>query len=182
MAEQDRIAELTQMVATLTAQVTTLTDTVNRLQARLNQAAEIQTRDQEMEPPEGQARQQINIQAIDLPRAQRFAQLQMSNPRVAQLTRTKAFDTLSFIDSVPQEAMEVPQISSVVKSRLVADTATLLNGERFGNWVKTSIAAQDLVVPASKQPDLQYSSENPPQRRGKRGGARHYGRGGSRGK
>lgn len=59
----------------------------------------------------------------------------------------------------------------------MTNTATLLNGERFGSWVKTSLMAQTLGIPAPKQPEFQgLNSVNLP-RLGKRGGRRHSGRG-----
>jgi len=52
------------------------------------------------------------------------------------------------MQAVSPEAMEVPAIATYVNSQLMTNTATLLNGERFGSWVKTSLMAQLLGVPA----------------------------------
>ncbi len=58
-------------------------------------------------------------------------QLKVNNPRVSQKTRTQAHETLAFMQAVPP--MEVPAIATYVNSQLMTNTATLLNGERFGS-------------------------------------------------
>jgi len=97
--------------------------------------------------------------------------MQSINPALNQVSRNKAFRTLDFNNAVPQEALEIPAVKDYVHINLAVGAATLMDGTKYGNWVRDTITCETLGMPLPRQPEytVQTTTGAKP-RRGKRGG------------
>lgn len=133
----------TTLIVELTTKVNALTVEVGQLRGQQGSAV-VQTTEEPMLQTTSTEAASIDLNSLNKAKEQQFAQLQVNNPRVSHKTRVQAHDTLALMQAVPPQAMNVPQIATYVNAQLMANTATILNGEKFGAWIRTSLTAQTL--------------------------------------